>query len=154
MYFFRFKAYEVVYCRLNNNYDMEKSNNSVQSTTIINLSSGQNLTRYDDSNQNENIFTKLFAQNVSELFSNCDDTANSSFTLCNIRNHTGIHKVSFPPKDEFPNTDCSSTPLIDKLIVISHLLLAINSSANVIIYMLKGKHKLGFVFCRVNLTEC
>ena len=35
--------------------------------------------------------------------------------------------------------NCPTTPLIDQLIVISHLLLAINSSANVIIYLFIGK---------------
>ena len=35
--------------------------------------------------------------------------------------------------------DCPTTPLIDQLIVISHLLLAINSSANVIIYLFIGE---------------
>ena len=35
--------------------------------------------------------------------------------------------------------DCPTTPLIDQLIVISHLLLAINSSANVIIYLFIGR---------------
>ena len=35
--------------------------------------------------------------------------------------------------------NCPTTPLIEQLIVISHLLLAINSSANVIIYLFIGK---------------
>ena len=34
--------------------------------------------------------------------------------------------------------NCPTTPLIEQLIVISHLLLAINSSANVIIYLFIG----------------
>ena len=59
--------------------------------------------------------------------------------ILKMYNITDIHKVSFPIKKHESQWDCPTTQLIDKLIVISHLLLAINSSANVIIYMLKGK---------------
>ena len=34
---------------------------------------------------------------------------------------------------------CPTTPLVDSIVDLSHLLLAINSSANVIIYTLRGK---------------
>ena len=41
-------------------------------------------------------------------------------------------------KSDLTPLKCPTTPLIDSIVDISHLLLAINSSANVIIYTLRG----------------
>ena len=117
-----FKAYEVVYCRLNTNYegDVNDVSSSAQpSSTNINQLSGLNYKTSNYSHHNTGFEIPL--------------------EILKMYNITDIHKVSFPTKKHESHWDCPTTQLIDHLIVISHLLLAINSSANVIIYMLKGK---------------
>ena len=117
-----FQAYEVVYCRLNTNYegDVNDVSSSAQpSSTNINHLSGL---KYKTSN-----------------YTHHNTGFEIPLEILKMYNITDIHKVSFPNKKHESHWDCPTTQLIDKLIVISHLLLAINSSANVIIYMLKGK---------------
>ena len=117
-----FQAYEVVYCRLNTHYEGDAndvSSSAQPSSTNINHLSGL---KYKTSN-----------------YSHHKTGFEIPLEILKMYNITDIHKVSFPIKKHESQWDCPTTQLIDKLIVISHLLLAINSSANVIIYMLKGK---------------
>ena len=139
-----FKAYEVVNCRLNNNQDVNNREIKLPlpSTAILNLSRNlrnRNSTNYSAHNHevNDNNFTDINDQSsIIELF-RCAETTNSTLSLC--LNKTNIQNVTFEHrKEDNTNVECPNTPTINKLIVISHLLLAINSSTNVIIYMLKG----------------
>ena len=142
---FYLQAYEVVHCRWNNNYERQvaQSKTFLPQTNAINfLPHMQTITINNSEHNVENIMINTPALNFSDprfmvtFLSGCSE-ANTS--LCPPRT---IPKVTFNQtgiKQEKSDTICESTDLIEKLIVISHLLLAINSSANVIIYMLKGE---------------
>ena len=119
------------------------------STAILNLSRSlrnRKTTNYSEHNMEvkDNSFSNIDDQSsIFELF-RCAETTNSTLSLC--LNKTNIQKVTFQTrkirKEDNESTNevqCPNTPTINRLIVISHLLLAINSSANVIIYMLKGR---------------
>ena len=117
------------------------------STAILNLSRSlrnRKTTNYSEHNMEvkDNSFSNIDDQSsIFELF-RCAETTNSTLSLC--LNKTNIPKVTFQSKKTRKMVKrkggCSNTPTINKLVVISHLLLAINSSANVIIYMLKGNY--------------
>ena len=98
-----FKAYEVVYCRLNTNYegDVNDVSSSAQpSSTNINQLSGLNYKTSNYSHHNTGFEIPL--------------------EILKMYNITDIHKVSFPTKKHESNWDCPTTQLIDHLIVISH----------------------------------
>ena len=142
---------------MNNNQDVNKNGEiklPLPSTAILNLSRklrSRHSTNYSTQHKheaNDNNFTDINDQSgIIELF-RCAETTNSTLSLC--LNKTNIQKVTFKhrkeengsitirPTEKNAIVECPNTPLINKLIVISHLLLAINSSANVLIYMLKG----------------
>ena len=142
----------MVNCRLNNKqntHEREIKKLSLPSNAILNLSRylrNRKTSNYSDmeesTNVNDNSFAKVNDQSsILELF-RCAETTNSTLSLC--LNKTNIPKVTFQSKKTRKiakeKVRCSNTPTINKLVVISHLLLAINSSANVIIYMLKGTY--------------
>ena len=138
------KAYEVVNCRLNNKHDVNNREIKLPLPymTILNLSRAhrnRNSTNYSAHSHevNENNFNDINEQSrIIELLK-CAETTNTTLSSC--LNQTSIQKVTFEHrKEDNNNEECLNTPTINKLIVMSHLLLAINSSANVIIYMLKG----------------
>ena len=137
--FYYLQAYEVVQCRWNKNYEQNdaQSKFSVKSTDVINFSPYIDTIKINNTASNEKIMNNTHTLNINDkqffikFLSRCSEGKNNSCV------HSKIPKVSFPKKKEKSNAGCQTTPLIDKLIVISHLLLAINSSANVIIYMLK-----------------
>ena len=58
------------------------------------------------------------------------------FIGVSLWNITNVPPISF--KDEESDPYCETTPMINRFIEISHLVLAINSSANFIFYMLIG----------------
>ena len=142
----------MVNCRLNNKqhtHEREIKKLSLPSNAILNLSRylrNRKTYNYSDieesTNVNDNSFAKVNDQSsILELF-RCAETTNSTLSIC--LNKTNIPKVTFQSKKTRKMVKrkggCSNTPTINKLVVISHLLLAINSSANVIIYMLKGNY--------------
>ena len=142
----------MVNCRLNNKqhtHEREIKKLSLPSNAILNLSRylrNRKTSNYSDieesTNVNDNSFAKVNDQSsILELF-RCAETTNSTLSTC--LNKTNIPKVTFQSKKTRKMVKrkggCSNTPTINKLVVISHLLLAINSSANVIIYMLKGNY--------------
>ena len=141
----------MVNCRLNNKqntHEREIKKLSLPSNAILNLSRylrNRKTSNYSDMEESTNV--NVNAANVNdqssilELF-RCAETTNSTLSTC--LNKTNIPKVTFQSKKTRKMVKrkggCSNTPTINKLVVISHLLLAINSSANVIIYMLKGNY--------------
>ena len=136
-------------CRLNNNQNIDERAIKVPlpSTAILNLSRtlrNRKTSNYSEvvkgKKVNDNSITNINDQSTIFELLRCSETTNLTFALC--LNKTKIPKIIFPtrksPKKADEKRRCSNTPIINKLVVISHLLLAINSSANVIIYMLKG----------------
>ena len=149
---FGYKVYEVVYCRLGSYYEVDdgiQRQIAVQSTDSINVSFNSNISTNKYRDLNRTIGSRFYNKESMVISpigipfpSHYDDQINTSFipiwdNLYRIRNLGDIKKISFETEKSSP--DCTTTPLIDRFIDISHLLLAINSSANVIIYMLRGK---------------
>ena len=132
-----------------NTHEREIKKLSLPSKAILNLSRylrNRKTSNYSDLKESKNVNDNSFANvndqsSILELF-RCAETTNSTLSIC--LNKTNIPKVTFQSKKTRKTVKgkggCSNTPTINKLVVISHLLLAINSSANVIIYMLKGKY--------------
>ena len=133
-FYFHLQAYEVVHCRLYKTYDRPV----VQMKFPVQLPLHQDPTASNITVSNGRIKNSTHTLNINEqqffikFLSRCPEGKNSSCV------RSEIPKVFFPKKKKRGKTGCPTTEIIDKLIVISHLLLAINSSANVIIYMLKG----------------
>ena len=117
--------------------------NSNSEMNVVDLLSDKNAT--DDTTgmihaSADTQFKFLNAAIMHRLFQKCDPSSNTSISLCPIQNVTNFRNIVFPEvksSDTFLS-ECPTTQWIDRLIVISHLLLAINSSANVIIYLFIG----------------
>ena len=138
----------MISCRLNNNYEEQQVIDKTISGHITNLKiplPSKNATTHDLMNSNTTdgfigINVSIYSPHLASA--KCDPQPNSQFPLSHFSSNSTIRGVLAVNETNSSDTflsNCLTTPLIDHLIVISHLLLAINSSANVIIYLFIGK---------------
>ena len=153
-----FKVYEVVYCRFTSisseddltAHPIEISSNNLLGDNLhanapINDDQYLNKTIKSTLEHDESFVTSREKQSPIRSYELPMNFSNFFFEI-SLWNITNVPQMSFD--EEEGDRYCETTPMIDRFIEISHLVLAINSASNIIIYMLRGNKNINVFFSK------